>query len=59
MSTLVELAARAESQPSSPGSGPYSYIRTSGTSGWPQTGSGRIEEIRGGRRRSRGRAARR
>jgi len=28
MNTLVELAARAESQPSAPGFGPYSYIHT-------------------------------
>lgn len=47
MSTLVELAARAGSQPSPPGSGPYSYIHTRG---WylatEQTTDGRVLDSR-------------
>ncbi|HEV7211521.1 MAG TPA: hypothetical protein VGN47_07370 [Blastococcus sp.] len=47
MSTLIELAERAESQPPRPGSGPYSYIHTRG---WylatGQTTDGRVMDAR-------------
>jgi len=47
MNTLVELAARAEGQPSPPGAGPYSYVHTRGRQlATDQTTDGRILDAR-------------
>jgi hypothetical protein len=47
MNTLVELASRAEGQPSPPGSGPYSYVHTRGWySATAQMTDGRLLDAR-------------